>query len=395
MSHPNYKLFVDAHVLDKGFNGAHTYVRELYRGLLSRHGDVEVFFGTYDPAKVWSLFPGYSRVHVLKYRSAGYLRYLLDIPRFIRKHQIDLAHYQYMSVPWRTAALSMVTQHDVLYEDYPGQFPLGYRWSRQVWFTRSFKKADLRMTVSPYSQDRLSERYGLPMETIHILPPSLTWQPGPGTKEEAQKRIRERYGLSDFLLYVSRIEPRKNHAQLLDAWLSLECYKQNISLVCIGADSLEVPALKKRLKGLNTSQRSMVYWLPKVSLTDLEAFYKACRVFVYPSKAEGFGLPPLEAALCKAPVVCSRGTALDSFTFFDPYRFDPDRLFQLEDMLGHSLKHPPGDDFLQSIADQVRLMYGGPQSADLFYSLIRQTFFHGTEHRHTGHQGHPQPLRGI
>jgi glycosyltransferase involved in cell wall biosynthesis len=139
----------------------------------------------------------------------------------------------------------------------------------------------------------------------------------------------------------------------------------------------------------------MVYWLPKVSLPDLEAFYKACRVFVYPSKAEGFGIPPLEAALCKAPVLCSRGTALDNYTFFDPYRFDPYKLFELEDQLSGLLKHPPEEGFLQKVADQVMETYGGPQSADIFNSLIRQTLFNGTEHRHTGHQGYPQPLRGI
>lgn len=56
---------------------------------------------------------------------------------------------------------------------------------------------------------------------------------------------------------------------------------------------------------------------------DLRALYSSCRVFVYPSLYEGFGLPPLEAMACGAPVIASRVSALtetlkDDATFVDP-----------------------------------------------------------------------------
>jgi len=61
-------------------------------------------------------------------------------------------------------------------------------------------------------------------------------------------------------------------------------------LVFIGQESIPVGALQKVIQNLTAEQRKMFYWFPQVEQNDLQAFYQACKLFVYPSKAEGFGI---------------------------------------------------------------------------------------------------------
>ena len=59
-----------------------------------------------------------------------------------------------------------------------------------------------------------------------------------------------------------------------------------------------------------------------ISESDLLLFYQAAKVFAYPTFAEGFGIPPLEAAALRIPVLCSNKTAMKDFEFFSPYFID-------------------------------------------------------------------------
>src|SRR5471030_2917322 len=97
----------------------------------------------------------------------------------------------------------------------------------------------------------------------------------------------------------------------------------------------------------------MFYWFPQMDHENLQAFYAACKLFVYPSKAEGFGIPPLEAAICKVPVLCSSATAMSQFDFFNPYMFDPNNEAEFELKLSRILEHPPSENFLKKTADII------------------------------------------
>jgi glycosyltransferase involved in cell wall biosynthesis len=370
------KIFVDAHILDKGYHGTHTFVRELYTELLSRYPWLDIYFGTYDPALLRAAFPMVAADHILPYKKGrpGFLRFFLDIPTYIRSYRFDYAHFQYMGVQWPTSCVSIVTLHDVLYKDYPDSFPFAYRLIRKVLFGNSIRKADIKTTVSLYSRERISLHYRIPGEEIHVIPNSVDVSLLGSTlsKEEAAARIRAKYGLENFILYVSRVEPRKNHLLLLEKYLSLELYKKGIPLVFIGEQSIRIPGLDKLMRSLKPEQQEALHWIRQVDPEDLSAFYKSCRLFIYPSKAEGFGIPPLEAAICRAPVLCSRETAMESYGFFDPYTFDPGVPGELESKLREMILRPPGEDFLNTVYEKVIRLYSRERSAAAFYSLISQ-----------------------
>jgi len=370
------KIFVDAHILDKGYHGTHTFVRELYTELLEGYPDLDIYFGTYDTALVQSIFPQVEASHLLPYkkRRPVVLRFLLDIPAYIRQYKFDFAHYQYLSVQWPNSCISIVTLHDVLYNDYPDDFPFAYRMIRKTLFGNSIRRAGIKTTVSGYSKDRISLHYRIPGKDIHIIPNAVAIgaECSPLSREAAVDHISEKYGIENFLLYVSRIEPRKNHLLLLETYFSLELYKEGIPIVFIGMESIRIPGMDKLLRSLTPEQRMAFHWFRQVSPEDLAAFYTACRLFVYPSRAEGFGIPPLEAAMYKAPVLCSRQTAMESYHFFDPYTFDSSSGPELSAKLLEMIRKPPDTDFLNSVSEKVMRLYSRENCAQAFYSLIRK-----------------------
>jgi glycosyltransferase involved in cell wall biosynthesis len=209
-------------------------------------------------------------------------------------------------------------------------------------------------------------------EQIHIVPNAANYTLSNCglSKKEASSEIEKKMGIRNFILYVSRIEPRKNHLLLLDKYLKLELFKKNIPLVFVGKKSIDVLHLAKRINELTEEQKKMFHWYEQVSQEDLIKLYKACRLFVYPSKAEGFGIPPLEAITCGAPVLCSNVSAMKDYYFFQPYTFDPGDEKEFEKKLNDIIHDLPDENFIKKAAREVFNNYSWQRSADIFYDLL-------------------------
>jgi glycosyltransferase involved in cell wall biosynthesis len=363
------KLFVEAHSFDTGYQGTQTFIRELYTRLLS-YPELDIYFGAEDAVKIKTAFPSVKPENILLYkkRRPAILRFVFDIPRLLKIHGFDYAHFQYLAPLKQPGCQYIVTIHDVLFNDFPGDFSFVYRVSRSFLFGYSIRNAAIKTTVSEYSRNRIAHHYNIPAKEIKVMPNGVKkpviW------KEEAKQIINKKLGLSNFILYVSRIEPRKNHALLLKKYLKLELYKKDIPLVFIGQQTELVEELTLAINNLSPEKKVMFYWFKSVDEAELEAFYLACKVFVYPSKAEGFGIPPLEAAVCQVPVLCSSATAMGDFGFFEPFTFDPDNETDFEQKLEAILTTPPSEDTLKNIAEKVSTKYQWQQSAEYFHNLL-------------------------
>jgi len=99
MAAKKIKLFVDAHSFDKEFQGAQTFIRELYTQLMADHPELDIYFGACDVANIQSIFPQLPAANILPYkkRKTGILRFISDIPAYIKQHQFDFAHFQYIT----------------------------------------------------------------------------------------------------------------------------------------------------------------------------------------------------------------------------------------------------------------------------------------------------------
>jgi glycosyltransferase involved in cell wall biosynthesis len=369
------RIFVDAHVFDNEFQGTVTFLKELYTQLENESSDLEIYYGVSNAESVKRKIPSVRDENILIYkkRMFGFLRYFIDIPKILEVKNIDFAHFQYIAPKRRPKCSYIVTLHDVLFLDFPFQFPWHYRWTRKFLFHRSFLNARLKTTVSEYSKKRISHHFQVPATDISVIPNGVSEHFGNQSrgKKEAGDYIKAKYNIENIILYVSRIEPRKNHLMLLESFLELELYAKSYSLVFIGKESIPVEELSAKMESLPEHQKKAVVWLQQVSQDDLEHFYKACKLFVFPSKGEGFGIPPLEAGLCLSPVICSSVTAMEEFRFFDPYRFDPENKTQLKSLINRVLTEPSDNVRLANIRSEILVNYSWKKSAEKLLTIIK------------------------
>jgi glycosyltransferase involved in cell wall biosynthesis len=201
----------------------------------------------------------------------------------------------------------------------------------------SARRCDLLFTVSEYSRAEIARRYGLPVESISVLhnavDPTVFF---PGRSGE---HLVNAHGLKSggYLLTVGRIEPRKNHAALLRAYRAL--HGDVPPLVIAGQRDFGYGDFEAELAQMPVGHRVVV--LSNVGDAELPALYRHALAFVYPSFAEGFGMPPLEAMASGIPVVSSNSTAIPEVIGDAGLLIDPSSVDQLRTALTRILTDVP------------------------------------------------------
>jgi len=121
------------------------------------------------------------------------------------------------------------------------------------------------------------------------------------------------------MLYISRIEPRKNQYQLLKLFAENKEINTKYQLVFVGKKSLQTTKFDLYYESLSEDLKNKIVYIEQVPNQELVNFYRAASFFVYPTLFEGFGIPILEAAACKIPSLCNDKTAMQDFDFLSPY----------------------------------------------------------------------------
>ena len=208
---------------------------------------------------------------------------------------VDVAHATGL-VPCATRAPLVVTIHDVAWIHDPGRHT---RQGRRV-MSRSLDvaRAEARLVVTSSEASRRDlEACGIEASRVRVIPLGVD-VPTAGAASIAD--VRCRYRLPErFVLFVGTLEPRKNLRRLAAATPRSET---GLPLVVAGP-----PGWGGAVDGITGDVRFLGF----VPGGDLPALYAASSVFAYPSEAEGFGLPVLEAMAQGAPVVTSAGTSTE------------------------------------------------------------------------------------
>jgi len=166
------------------------------------------------------------------------------------------------------------------------------------------RSASMIITATESVKREVSERLKVDPEKIVVTPEA----PRRGFRRialESAAEIKRRLGIEDeFLLFVGTIEPRKNLLTLVRAFEQiLRQTSHRPQLVVVGAEGWLMDELFAFIKESAISDRLRLTGY--LEDDDLRALYSSCTLFVYPSIYEGFGLPPLEAMACGAPVIAS------------------------------------------------------------------------------------------
>jgi len=238
----------------------------------------------------------------------------------IKKHKIEYAHFQYVVSPIKSCKY-IVSLHDVLFLDYPSYFPFFYRFFKRILFRFSAKKSDIVLTVSEYSKSRIKHHFNV--ERIYVTQNAVENVFFESfDKKNAINEVYNKFNVLNYFLFVSRWEPRKNHLLLLKVFVEKRYY-QNYNLVFIGNHALDDKEYKKYFNSLSDEIKATVFKFSNISFQDLLLFNRGATISVYPSIAEGFGIPPLESIACEVPTVCSNTTAMADFYFNQDCSFNP------------------------------------------------------------------------
>ena len=249
-------------------------------------------------------------------------------PAAARRAGVDLLHVPYFAPPLFPRTPTVITIHDVI----PLRLPL-YRAGTKVeaymrLVARAAHKATLIITVSQHARQDIIDALKIPAERVRVIYEAAGDEYTPVTDPTALATVRARYGLGEqYIFYLGGLDQRKNVLQLVRAFAHL--YRQ-----------LENPNLQLFISGDPAKQNGPLFPDPRpvaaalgvtnqviyrfVEDEDKPAVYGGASLFVFPSLYEGFGLPPLEAMSCGAPVICSNRTSLPEVVGDAAISIDPD-----------------------------------------------------------------------
>ncbi|WP_129633115.1 glycosyltransferase family 4 protein [Candidatus Oscillochloris fontis] len=220
---------------------------------------------------------------------------------------------------------SVVTIHDLLYFPMP-EFPQReYAWIdslyMRLFIPPSLRKARKVTVNSQWTANDIIRLTGTPAEKISVTYPalSLNYHRMPATQSQA---VRATYGLQQpFFFYAGTLSPRKNVRVLIEAFGRVSRDLPHDLVITGGPGYREVPYddLLERYAIAHRVRR-----LGLVSREDLIALYHEADAFIFPSRYEGFGIPPLEAMACGCPVISSRATSLAEVVGQAGLLFEPD-----------------------------------------------------------------------
>ena len=241
-------------------------------------------------------------------KTRGRLWFALGLPRYARRKDFTLFHGTNYEVPLWDVCPTVLTIHDLSLLLYPETHE-ARRVRRARWrLPLMARRATLIITVTESVRREVCEHLHVNPEkvvAVHSAPRRLF---KPAAEDEIRK-VRGRLGVEeDFLLSVGTIEPRKNLLTLVRAFKEIvrapHASRRPLQLVIVGAAGWLTDEF---FAGVQASGiRDRLLFTGYIPDEDLRALYSSCAAFIYPSLYEGFGLPPLEAMACGAPVIASR-----------------------------------------------------------------------------------------
>jgi len=280
-----------------------------------------------------------------RYLNILWYRWRLPLYATFFSGQVDIYHGPDFALPPLNGKLrKVVTVHDLAFLEHPEYaVPSLAAYLKKI-VPEAVASADVVAAVSQVTGQSLIKHFKTPPEKITVIPNGV----GPHFRRITDPVIlgatRHKYGLKHpFVLGVGTLEPRKNHIGLIKAFAQAQKKKKGpVMLVLVGGKGWLYEETRQVVEELRLENK--VRFLGRVSDLELITLYSMADVFAFPSFFEGFGIPPLEAMACGAPVITSNTSSLpevvgDAALLVDPYDVSA---------LGHAIMRLLEDEQLQA-----------------------------------------------
>ena len=214
-----------------------------------------------------------------------------------------------------------ITIHDIAFKRFPESYGRLSRWYLN-WGTKfAVKHAKTIIVPSSTTKDDLIKYYKADHNKIHVIP--LGYKSMKRTDEKFRSSRLKYYNLESkkYLLFVGRIETKKNVQTLVKAFQLVSKEFSDIKLVLAGKTGVGGDKI------LKSSDNKNIIVTGYITDADKEALLKNCLCFIFPSLFEGFGLPLLEAMDAYVPIIASKiptsyEIAKQNALFFKPFDVD-------------------------------------------------------------------------
>ncbi|MDQ2686387.1 MAG: glycosyltransferase family 4 protein [Armatimonadota bacterium] len=313
------RIGIDARTLSGRYTGDRTYWRGLIGGLATVDTANEYVLYTRLPidGEPPETGPNF-RWRALPRPGNDALWMLRGWPRALAEDGIDVAHTQY-NIPLLGAPCPVITTvHDITFALFPELFAARDRRILNALVPHSLRRAAHVIADSDCTRRDILRRYKTRVTpekvTTILLATDKRFQVPPHGQESAWAAVNTQYGLSDqpYVLSVGVLQPRKNLGVLLDAFalVKLGPVAPPHKLLIVGKRGWLGQELDRQIATLPSKVTADIVWAGYVPDDDLPTLYGGADALCYPSRYEGFGLPPLEAMACGCPVLCSRTSSL-------------------------------------------------------------------------------------
>jgi glycosyltransferase involved in cell wall biosynthesis len=306
------RVLLDATSLPSKPAGVGQYVLALVSELAARPEEIELHVATKarDRSILFERAPGAVFHSVgLRSRPARLLWEQTSLPRLARRLAVRVVHGPHYTLPFRLSAPGVVTFHDPTFFTNPEL----HERTKVTYFTRMARlglaRATRVITVSEYARLAAIQQGGGRPDRVNVVHLGVDHgRYGPSGDTAVDERLRGRLRVErPYLLWLGTVEPRKDLPSLVMALASLVREGATQSLVIAGQRGWGSSELERAIEGSGIAERILP--VGYVSEDEKIALYRGADALVYPSIAEGFGLPVLEAMACGCPVITTTGSA--------------------------------------------------------------------------------------
>ena len=242
----------------------------------------------------------------------------------MRRFRPDIVHETYYAGRGVAVlgARRILTVYDMIHERFPENFSPADPTRREK--SLAAARADHIICISEQTRQDLIEFLQVPHEKTSVVHLGFALNTGRQPVEDRAPHQRP------YLLFVGTRGGYKNFHQLIKAFAASPMLRSSLQLVCFGGGAFRPSELEAIAKlGLDSTVVTQVSGNDQL----LAQYYRHARIFVYPSRYEGFGIPPLEAMSFDCPVACSNVSSIPEVVGNAAELFDPDSVDSMKQAL--------------------------------------------------------------
>ncbi len=218
--------------------------------------------------------------------------------------EVDILHVPCFSIPRFTRIPRVVTAHDLIVMKSPSLMPPGSRWYFSKWIPQSYKSADHIIAVSHATKNDLVNLLGIDPGKITVIYHGINPAYDRVTDPHEINRVRFKYHCPrEFFVMIGSFEPRKNLKVAIEAFDKMSKDDEFLKLILVGKTNTYQTRMIDFVESLGLEDR--VIFPGYIPDKDLAALLSVATAYLFPSSAEGFGLPLVEAMATGCPIIAS------------------------------------------------------------------------------------------